>query len=126
MNIRKIIKEQIENFFNENFATESEIVGGEIINHLHDLPAVRAEVNWNHPRTFFQIPSLRDVNAELSVFDKAQMSEYIYEFEKKFGENPYFKIDGRKIAISNPNFVAWRTNGKNNVQATLDQWGTRD
>lgn len=126
MDIRKIIKEQIENLFNENFATESEIVGGQIISHLHDLPAVRAEVNWNHPRTFYQTPSLGNANAELSVFDKAQMAEYISEFERKFGEKPYFKIDGRKISISNPNFITWRTEGQNNVQDTLGQWGDRD
>ena len=122
MDIRKLIKEEIESFLNK----VEGIPGSEIVKYLNDLPETRDEVNWTHPRTLYTIPSLENIDGNIQVYDKefftgwdrpyARQGKliphkgigYVAEFEKIFGEKPIFKINGRNIKILNSKFLSWK------------------
>lgn len=124
MDIRKLIKEQLESLFENN---GGKIIGADIVSYLNDLPQTRDEVNWNSPRTKYDIPALDNRDAHTEAYDKEFFTGwdrpylnkgkmiphsgpgYVYEFESKFKEKPIFRIHGRQIEILNPKFIAWKS-----------------
>ncbi len=136
MDIRKLIREELESFFDQDKGAG--IVGTDIVGYLHDLPETRDEVNWAHPRTFYALPSLDNSNAHTEVYDKEFFTGwdrpymrqgkpvphsgegYVAEFQKRYGENPIFKINGRKIEILNPKFNSGQDNQTARPFGSLD------
>ena len=145
MDIRKLIREQMESLFGQNSGYENGIVGSEIVGHLNDLPQTREEVDFNaNPRITYSIPDIINGNATVLVFEKEfftgwdrpymrQGKEiphkglgYVAEFKKKFGEEPIYKINGREIDILNPNFNEWRKGNISQVEKAISQFGSTD
>lgn len=142
MDIRKLIKEELESFFNGG----SGIQGVEIVKYLNDLPETRDEVNWTSPRTLYTIPSLENSNGHTEAYDKefftgwdrpyARQGKliphrgigYVAEFERMFGEKPLFRINERNIEILNPKFIYWKTKDAKNSSPYMssDTMGSLD
>lgn len=140
MDIRKLIKEEIESLFNGG----NVINGMEIVNYLKDLPETRDEVNWSNPRTFYTIPTIDNSFANTEVLDKefftgwnrpymrqgksvpSNGEGYISEFQRVFGEQPIFKINGRNIDVLNPKFKEGRKNSEFSNPHPIQSFGTTD
>lgn len=140
MDIRKLIKEEIESLFNDGNA----IKGMEIVSYLKDLPETRDGVNWASPRTFYIIPTIDNSFAHTEVFDKEFFTGwnrpymrqgkpvpnsgegYIAEFQKVFGEQPIFKINGRNIDVLNPKFKEGRNSSEFSNPHPIQSFGTTD
>lgn len=102
MNIRKLIREELESFMNQT----NGIKGLDILNFLTKIPQTRAEVDWI-ARPHYQISSLRDGDGSSGVFEKDYLIQYISEFNSKFGEDPIFEIVGDRINVLNPKYKEW-------------------
>jgi len=135
MNIRKIIKEELNSVFNED---SNGIVGLDILNHFpfSELPENRLDGDWQKGvpgwgKVF--IPGLNAVDAEQQVVSKDDFTYrevegpkmvhkydgYIENFKKMFGEEPVFSINPsadwyNKVKIINPKFKQWRESGIKN------------
>ena len=111
MNLRKLIKEQLERIFEEQ--SQNAIVGLDIINHFpfDKLPETRQQVDFNNRDVngwgSVQLPST-DGNGLQTIFSKEEVSIYLENFTNTFGEEPVFVIDssapwyGRIIVINEP------------------------
>jgi hypothetical protein len=118
MDIRKIIKEQLQKLMEEDsplFGSEDAVVGAEILNHFpfNKLPETRAQVDWSNRGVpawgDVQIPSI-DGNGLTSITSKDDIiggeswshpktghvthnPGYIALFKQKYGEEPRFLIN---------------------------------
>ena len=99
MNIRKLIREQIESILNEeNPLSGPAIKGFEILNHFpfSKLPEARANVNWSNRGVSgwgeVHVPAF-DGNGMSTFFAKDDVMEYMEGFKNKFGEEPLFIIN---------------------------------
>lgn len=131
MNIRKLIKEQLERIFNEEIpGAQPAIQGMEILNHFpfNKLPETRATVNWSQRGVSgwgdVFLPAI-DGNGTSQITSKediignqpfthpktghvSQSAGYITDFKNRFGEEPMFKIDssapwyGRVQVVNEP------------------------
>lgn len=145
MNIRKVIKEEIQKVFEQD---SDGIKGLDILNHFpfSDLPDTRDEADWQKGVAGWgkvHVPSLDTSDSQEQVVAKDDFTYrefqgpkmmhkfdgYIDKFKKKFGEEPVFKINpdapwyGR-VEILNPKFKEWREMGDSAKSSMLTQWGS--
>jgi len=137
MNIRKLIREGIENVLNtenhdflqsqweDNMRKQNGIRGFDIYQWLHDIPKTRAEVDWNK-RPHYSFPSLTSGDVTESMFDREGIPEYVASFRDKFDELPLFKIEGRNVLILNPEFLKWKNDYIETKSGALKDFGTTD
>lgn len=116
MNIRKLIREQIGNILNEEMPiSEPVITGLEVLNHFpfNKLPETRNDVDWSNRGVSnwgdVHVPSL-DGNGLTQMFGKDDVIDYVNQFNKKFGEEPNFKLDASapwfgKIKVLNEPYI---------------------
>lgn len=94
MSIRKIIREQLEDMI----GSDNTVKGIDILNHFpfSELPETRDDVDWSNRGIKgwgdVHIPSL-DANGLTQMFGKDDVIGYVNNFNKKFGEDPIFKLN---------------------------------
>jgi len=137
MNIRKIIREQLEDIVNsgdhdflqsqweDKIRKQNGIHGFDIYQWLIDIPKTRAEVDWNK-RPHYYFPNLTSGDVTESVFDKEGIVEYVHSFRDKFDELPLFKIEGRNVTILNLKFLKWKNDYIEMKSGALKDLGTTD
>jgi hypothetical protein len=147
MNIRKIIKEELEKVFESE---EKGIVGLDILNHFpfSELPEKRVDGSFSNNIDGWgkiQIPDLGSEGSLTQIVSKEDFINhefkgpkmthkyegYINKFKRKFNEEPIFKINPNgnwydKIEIINPKFKEWRSDFYKSKESTLDSWNTAD
>lgn len=113
MNLRKLIKEQLERIFEEQ--SQNTIVGLDIINHFpfDKLPETRQQVDFNNRDVngwgSVQLPST-DGNGLQTIFSKEEVFRYIEKFKSEFGEEPMFVLNPSapwygRITITNEPYI---------------------
>lgn len=136
MDIRKIIRENLEKLF-EAHQDRGPFTGLEILNQypFSKLPDVRANVNWSKRGVEgwgeVKLPSVDTGDAQSGVFGQDDVIQYIQKFEEKFGESPIFMIHPNevwynKIKVINPKFVNWREDYSQGKSAWLKDFGNTD
>jgi hypothetical protein len=129
MNLRKLIKEQLERIFEEQ--SQNAIVGLDIINHFpfDKLPETRKQVDFNNRDVngwgSVEIPST-DGNGLQTVFSKEEVFRYIEKFKSEFGEEPMFVLNPSapwygRITITNEPYIKRKELYNNAVNSLLEQ-----
>lgn len=136
MNIRKIVREHLEQIF-EAHQDRGPFKGMEILNQypFSKLPEDRMSVDWKNRGVKgwgeVRVPSVEDVDSMTSVFGKDDVVDYIKRFVKKFNEEPIFSIHPNevwfnKIKIVNPKFNDWQKEYGAAKQSWINQYGSGD
>lgn len=129
MNIRKFIKESIENAMMQENVGKT-IVGADILNHFpfKKLPEDRQHVNWSNRGVNgwgeINLPAI-DGNGLSAMHGKDDVISYLQQFAAKFKEDPIFVLNPSglwfdKIQVINPKYTEF----KNSVSNAIQKFGT--